>query len=534
MGAPGRRRRIAGATGSASAPSADNAEHPGTSAPSTGRASGTRTSDQRRPRSAVPALPTPAEQKIIDALRSPTELEFTDTPLVDVIDYLTKHHGIKILIDKKATDKAGIGLDVREKKKLAKVTINIKGVSLRSALRLMLREWGLTYLPADDGLLITSTKYAEDRLTTRIYPVTDLVAAAGDKRGDGPGDFQPLIDAIRCMIQPGTGPRERRIRRRVPRRPRCENQVRRPANWVRCWDSQRATPRSSSADSPRTPTKKSSVCSSGLREVKAAANGRDATAAVDVPLPGPAEQKIETALASPTQFDFVDTPLKAVVDHLKDFHHIEIQLDKKAMDAAGIRADAKVTKHLKGVTLSAALRLVLHELGLACVIQDEVLLITPTEAAECRLPTRIYPVTDIVEHRRDAYGNEHPDLDGLVETIHSTVFPTTWDEVGGPGAIATIAAGQRRSPGDFPDADSPRGDCRPTGGAAQGEPAGAPPAPPPGPGPAAPRPRRRGPIAAQNSSARSSNAPSRAPSAANRPLPLIRASSIRPPSPSGR
>ena len=41
----------------------------------------------------------------------------------------------------------------------------------------------------------------------------------------------------------------------------------------------------------------------------------------------PAERKIREALDQPTQMEFVDTPLKDVVDYLRDLHHIEIQLD---------------------------------------------------------------------------------------------------------------------------------------------------------------------------------------------------------------
>ena len=116
----------------------------------------------------------------------------------------------------------------------------------------------------------------------------------------------------------------------------------------------------------------------------------------DMRIRGPAEKKIEAALKSPTQLEFVDTPLTDVVDYLKDYHQIEIQMDKKAMDEAGIGTDSQVTKNLKGVSLKSALRLMLHELGLTYVIQDEVLLITTTEAAESKLSTRVYAVADLV------------------------------------------------------------------------------------------------------------------------------------------
>ena len=78
-----------------------------------------------------------------------------------------------------------------------------------------------------------------------------------------------------------------------------------------------------------------------------------------------------------------------MIDYLKDYHQIEIQLDKRAMDDAGIGTDTPVTKSLKGVSLKSALRLMLPELNLTYVIKDEVLLITTTEAAENMLTTRV-------------------------------------------------------------------------------------------------------------------------------------------------
>ena len=111
---------------------------------------------------------------------------------------------------------------------------------------------------------------------------------------------------------------------------------------------------------------------------------------------GPAQKTIQEALRSPTQLEFVETPLEDVVDYLKDYHGIEIQLDSKALDGTTIGTDTPVTKNLKGVSLRSALRLMLHDLGLTYVVEDDVLLITTPEAAETSLLTKVYPLADIV------------------------------------------------------------------------------------------------------------------------------------------
>jgi len=158
---------------------------------------------------------------------------------------------------------------------------------------------------------------------------------------------------------------------------------------------------------------------------------------VDLTAEGPeeAEAKINAALDSPTQLEFIETPLQDVVDYLKELHGIEIQIDFRALEEVGIPTDTPLTKNLKGVTLRSALRLLLRELDLTYVIQDEVLLITTPEEAECHLTTKVYPVADLVRFR-DESGEEWADFDSLIEILTSTVEPTTWDCVGGSGSIA--------------------------------------------------------------------------------------------------
>lgn len=118
--------------------------------------------------------------------------------------------------------------------------------------------------------------------------------------------------------------------------------------------------------------------------------------AMDLASQGPAEKKILQQLDSPTQLEFLETPLKDVIDYLKNYHKIEIQLDNKAVEGAGVQSDTPITKNLKGISLRSALRLLLREHGLTYIIQDEVLLITTPEEAESRLSTKVYPVADLV------------------------------------------------------------------------------------------------------------------------------------------
>ena len=132
-----------------------------------------------------------AEQRIESALRSPlrgTGLDFTDTPLEEVVNLLQDDYDIPIQIDVPALDEIGIAPD-------EPVTVNLHGVSLRSALRLMLKNLQLTYIIQDEVLMITTPEAADQELVVKVYPVADLVLPidatllGGGIGGGGGGGF---------------------------------------------------------------------------------------------------------------------------------------------------------------------------------------------------------------------------------------------------------------------------------------------------------------------------------------------------------
>ena len=110
----------------------------------------------------------------------------------------------------------------------------------------------------------------------------------------------------------------------------------------------------------------------------------------------PGEAKIRQELKATTSVEFSLTPLSDVVDYLKDLHGIEIQLDRKSLDDAGVPSDVLVTRKLKNVSLRSALRLILESLDLTYLIHDEVLLVTTPERASHEFELRVYPVGDLL------------------------------------------------------------------------------------------------------------------------------------------
>lgn len=140
------------------------------------------------------ALESEANQAIRDALQKPVpKMEFVETSLSDVVIYLAEKTAIPIVIDARCLDGVGIGSDTP-------VTCHLQGVSLQSALNLILAELELTYVVRDDVLLITTLEEAESQLNTAIFLVRDLLegpATAG-------GDVDSLIAMITATIAPDT------------------------------------------------------------------------------------------------------------------------------------------------------------------------------------------------------------------------------------------------------------------------------------------------------------------------------------------
>ena len=393
--------------------------------------------------------PSAAEQRIADQLKKPIEIEFVDTPLQDVVGTFKDFYEIEIQLDRRALDEVGIPTD-------CPITKSLKGISLRSALRLMLRDLDLTYVIRDDVLLITTPERTERAyVCTRVYPVADLVGS-GSACGSAGRGCDYLIEAMMTCILPeswgGVGgpgtvlavPPGQPKALAVTQDPRVHDEIGAFLEAVR-----EAVRMQASGD---------------LQPVR----GTLMTAA--------AEKWIAKALNEPTKFEFIETPLADVVDTLEDVHRIAIEIDQRALDERGIPSDSPITKNLRGLSLASALNLTLRELGLTYVLRDQVLLITTGEEAETTLVTWIYPLNGLVVGRREplrervedrwkrwasaqasqdaapqalvspsasaAPGHELFTYPDLIETITKLIAPDSWEDVGGPGSLSVLSVGR--------------------------------------------------------------------------------------------
>src|SRR6185437_3857774 len=82
------------------------------------------------------------------------------------------------------------------------------------------------------------------------------------------------------------------------------------------------------------------------------------------------EDRILAELGEKTDLEFDETSLSDAIEFLKERHGIEIQLDVKALEEEGVGTDTPVTRHISGITLRSALRLMLGEMDLTYIVQN--------------------------------------------------------------------------------------------------------------------------------------------------------------------
>jgi hypothetical protein len=180
------------------------------------------------------------------------------------------------------------------------------------------------------------------------------------------------------------------------------------------------------------------------------------------------KEAILKALEQQSSFEFKELPLSVFVKMLQDKFHIQIYLDKRALNAAGVDESCQITCSLSNIPLRSALNLMLRELDLAWMISDDVLMITDRDTAAQCLETKTYNVADLLVMPADLHydGSRIPtatlgtienvqsekgtyswpelivpsstvsiDYDSLIDTITTTVHQDTWEATGGCGTI---------------------------------------------------------------------------------------------------
>ncbi|UUO05489.1 hypothetical protein M4951_19170 [Blastopirellula sp. J2-11] len=373
------------------------------------------------------SAPHDPNEKVRQALASPTHLAFIDTPLIEVAIYLGTLHSIDIQFDRRAMEDVGLSSD-------HPITITADDLSLQSGLRLMLAELELTYVVDQARLLITTPEAAESYSKVVFYPCADLIYPAGPGDvDDSQPDYDALIDLISMTVEPESwsdvgGP--------MPGIQPVENGI------IVCQSDEIHT--------------KIAALLASLRTAKSLpSDAYDPTPMDAVPhVDAAALPKLRASLDHVGAAKLVDTPLIEVAAYLSHLTGSRVLINNRAMEDAGISLELPVTCDFEKASTRVILDTLSQEHELGYVLENESILITTPENAESHMVVKVYPVRDLIDSRRDLdhrrilvlghglggggyyFDADQPDFDSLIDAICGSIEPNSWDIWGGPASIA--------------------------------------------------------------------------------------------------
>jgi hypothetical protein len=156
------------------------------------------------------------------------------------------------------------------------------------------------------------------------------------------------------------------------------------------------------------------------------------------------ERAIFRALDSTLNADYSDKfTFEEVIEHLRKVSKVDIVVDKRALEEAGVSYETTVKLKMK-TSMRTVLKRILADLNLAYVVKDEAILITSRERASQMTTTRTYYLGDLAA----ATGGRYPpyisralaiqNINNMIQNITSTIDPQSW-KVNNPDAVGTIA-----------------------------------------------------------------------------------------------
>lgn len=134
-------------------------------------------------------LKSDKEREIERRLMNPISFQFENKPLRKVLEEISDLSGINVVPDKRALDEKGINLDLP-------MTQKLEGISLKSALNIVLDQAHLTYVIKDEVLKVTTPDRARGGMQSKTYQVADLVVPVDNYTVGGHADLQNVTDKL--------------------------------------------------------------------------------------------------------------------------------------------------------------------------------------------------------------------------------------------------------------------------------------------------------------------------------------------------
>jgi hypothetical protein len=351
------------------------------------------------------------EKRIRKALAQKVTVRLQNRPFDEIVRALGKRLGIPILYDDAALKE--VEFDTTNP-----FTLEVTDVHARTALDLLLKREGLTWIFQNEALCITVLDDENDEHHfVRVYDVRDVVGMR-DSSGRVDNDFDSLISLITSTTD------------------------------LSAWDNVGGP---GSIEPVEAEGLAALVCShtremqelvegllAGLRTFHGTRGLPTAKPALTVTL-GDGPESLSKVMSRKISLDADQEPFDQVMKRLAQLLGVNVQYDHKALEEVGFEVGKRLTIHVSGISAAAALDFLLYPEGLSWQPWGGVLVITTPDEAANKPFVRVYDVHDLVYHANpkgpgDA-GFEPPDFDQLISLITSCVRHTTWGEVGGPGPI---------------------------------------------------------------------------------------------------
>lgn len=125
------------------------------------------------------------EMRVYNSLKNPISLHFDNAPLAQVLKFISETQGINVVVDEAGLSEEGLTSSIP-------VSINLDGITMKSAMNLLLKPLNLDYTIEDEVLKITSKLRQQGDMVASVYQVADLVV---------PVSIHPPTS----KFQPGTG-----------------------------------------------------------------------------------------------------------------------------------------------------------------------------------------------------------------------------------------------------------------------------------------------------------------------------------------
>lgn len=332
--------------------------------------------------SAKPAAPKPADKRkrpqITEALARELFVEFIDTPLEDVLLSLGDQLRINVLVDWKAIEGEGIARD-------QPITFQADAMLAARLLDLMFRVTGvpLDFYVLDEVIVFTSRPVAARALETRVYDVTSLLTppAAESNRHIQADELPHLV------TQASPGPWK---------------MIDGEGGEISLFHLRGKT-LLVIRQNRRNHAKVAELLKI-VQELQEQARENAQSDPASSPLPT-AEAQLLSTLDQPGEFEFVDVPLRDVLDFLSKYLNTPIYVARHELEQSGLSLETAITLTLSHVKVQTVLDVILSPLGFGWCVEGRALLVTSKEAAQECLRTQLYDVSDLVSRNRAAAAN---------------------------------------------------------------------------------------------------------------------------------